>query len=98
MIAIGKDQNAGMAAVVNFDNLVNVPVEKRRLQYSFDTLIVSPEMKEIGIGDIKDDRMARAISIVVEGYQLERTPAPGEIFSREYLPPKAERELVYTAN
>ncbi|MET0652197.1 MAG: ABC transporter substrate-binding protein [Hyphomicrobiaceae bacterium] len=98
MIAIGKDQNAGMVAVVNFDNLVNEPVEKRRLQYSFDTLIVSPEMKEIGIGDIKDDRMTRAIAIVVEGYQLERTPAPGEIFSREYLPPRAERELVYTAN
>ena len=31
------------------------PVEKRRLQYSFDKLIVSPEMKEIGVGDIKDE-------------------------------------------
>ncbi len=98
MIAIGKDQNAGMVAVVNFDNLVNEPVEKRRLQYSFDTLIVSPEMKEIGIGDIKDDRMTRAIAIVVEGYQLERTPAASDVFSREFLPPRPERELVYTAN
>ena len=55
---------------MNFDNLVNEAVEKRRMQYSFSELIVSPEMKEIGIGDIKDDRMARAIGIVVEGYQL----------------------------
>ena len=98
VIAIAKDQNAAMAAVVNFDNLVNVPVEKRRLQYSFDQLIVSTEMKEIGVGDIKDDRMARAIGIVVEGYQLERAPTPAEIFSREFLPPKAERELVYVVN
>jgi NitT/TauT family transport system substrate-binding protein len=42
--------------------------------------------------------MARAIGIIVEGYQLARTPAPAEIFSREFLPPRAERELVYTAN
>ena len=55
-------------------------------------------MKEIGIGDIKDDRMTRAIGIVVEGYQLARAPTPAEVFSREFLPPRAERELVYTAN
>jgi NitT/TauT family transport system substrate-binding protein len=98
IIAIAKDQNAGMKAALNYDNLINAEVEKRRLQFSFDKLIVSPEMKEIGVGDVKDDRMARAIGIIVEGYQLARAPAPAEIFSREFLPPRAERELVYTAN
>jgi NitT/TauT family transport system substrate-binding protein len=98
MMAVAKDQNAGMKAALNFDNQINVDVEKRRLQYSFTKLIVSPEMKEIGVGDVKDDRMTRAIGIVVEGYQLARTPAPSEVFSREFLPPRAERELVYTAN
>ncbi len=98
MLIVAKDQNAAMTSVAKFDNLVNVPVEKRRLQYSFDKLIVSPEMKEIGIGDIKDDRMTRAIGIVVEGYQLERAPAATEVFSRQFLPSRAERELVYTAN
>lgn len=57
MIEIGKDQNVGMKGVMNFDNLVDEKVEKRRLQYSFSELIVSPEMKEIGVGDTKDDRM-----------------------------------------
>ena len=98
MIAVGKDQNAGMTSVVAFDNLVDVPVEKRRLQYSFDKLIVSPEMKEIGVGDIKDDRMTRAIGMVAEGYDLKRVPTPKEVFSREFLPPLSERKLVYTAN
>lgn len=97
-IAIAKDQNEAMKSVVAYDNLVDVPVEKRRMQFAFDKLIVSPEMKEIGIGDIKDDRMARAISMVVEGYELKRTPTPKEIFSRDFLPPRSERELVYTAN
>lgn len=98
MLEIAKDQAVGMKGVMNFDNLVDEKVEKRRLQYSFSELIVSPEMKEIGIGDTKDDRMARAIGIIVEGYQLARTPKPEEIFSRQFLPPKGERELVYTAN
>jgi NitT/TauT family transport system substrate-binding protein len=97
LVEIAKDQDAGMAATVNYDNLVNAAVEKRRLQYSFDKLIVSPEMKEIGVGDIKDDRMARAIGMVVEGYQLARTPTPAEVFSRDYLPPRNERELEYVA-
>ena len=95
---MAKDQKAGMKATVNYDNLINEEVEKRRLQFSYDKLIVSPEMKEIGVGDVKDDRMARAIGIVVEGYQLARAPTPAEVFSREFLPPRAERELVYTAN
>jgi len=98
MLEIARDQNLGMKGVMAFDNLVDEKVEKRRMQYSFSELIVSPEMKEIGVGDIKDDRMARAIGIVVEGYQLTRTPTPAEVFSRAFLPPKAERELVYTAN
>lgn len=98
MIEIGRDQNAGMAATEKFDNLINVPVEKRRLQFSFEKLIVSPEMKAIGVGDIVDERMTRAIATVVEGYQLQRVPAPAEVFSRAFLPPRAERELVYVAN
>ncbi len=98
MLEIAKDQNLGMKGVMAFDNLVNEAIEKRRMQYSFTELIVSPEMKEIGIGDVKDDRMARAISIVVEGYQLTRVPPVSEIFNRQFLPPRAERALVYTAN
>jgi NitT/TauT family transport system substrate-binding protein len=97
-LEIARDQNLGMKGVMTYDNLVNEAVEKRRMQYSFSELIVSPEMKEIGIGDVKDDRLARAIGIVVEGYQLTRTPAPSEIFSRQFLPPRAERDLVYVAN
>ena len=98
MIAVAKDQNAGIKAALNYDNQINEEVEKRRLQYSFTKLIVSPEMKEIGVGDVKDERMKRAIGIITEGYQLARAPAPSEIFSREFLPPKSERELTYTAN
>lgn len=94
-VEVAADQNMGMAAVRAFDGLVNIPVEKRRLQYAFDKLIMSPELKEIGAGDVKDDRLARAIGMVVTGYELSRTPAPAEIFNRSFLPARAEREMAY---
>ena len=40
--------------------------------------------------------MARAIGFVVEGYDLKRTPTPAEVFSRDFLPSRDERNLVYT--
>ena len=96
MIEVAKDQDLGMAAAQKFDNLINMDVEKRRLQYSFDKLIVSPEMKEIGVGDLKDERLKKSIGIVVTGYELPATPTPEQVFSRAFLPPRAERELTYT--
>ncbi|QND75207.1 ABC transporter substrate-binding protein [Tardiphaga robiniae] len=98
MTAVAKDQNAGMKLVMENDSLLDAAVEKRRLQYSFERLIMSPEMNEIGIGDVKDQRLAKSIDTIVEGYQLPRTPAPGEIFTREFLPPKSDRMLAYTPN
>ncbi len=98
-IAVAKDQNAGMASVVAFDNLVDVPVEKRRLQYSFDKLIVSPEMKEIGVGDIKDDRMTCAIGMVVEGYEPEARRRPrGNLLARIPAAARGSRTDLLTTN
>lgn len=94
-IETGANQSLAMAAVEKFDPLINGAVEKRRLQYAFDRLIMSPELREIGAGDVKDDRLARAIGMVASGYELPRTPAPGEIFSRAFLPPRGERDMVY---
>lgn len=98
LMEIARDQNLGMKSVMNFDNLVNEAIEKRRMQFSFTNLIVSPEMQKIGVGDTRDDRMARAINIIAEGYQLTRKPKPEEVFSRAFLPPKSARALVYTPN
>ena len=69
-----------MAAVQKFDNLVDMEVERRRLKFSLTDLMVSAENAEVGLGDLKDDRLAAAIALVVEGYELPRAPAPSEVF------------------
>ena len=95
VIEVGKDQDLGMKAAVNYDNLIDEKVEKRRLQFSYEKLIVSPEMKEVGVGDLKDDRLKRTIGMVAAGYELTRLPEPSEVFNRSFLPPKDERVLEY---
>jgi NitT/TauT family transport system substrate-binding protein len=97
-IEIGVDQDTAMEAVVNYDNLVNAEIERQRLNFAYERLMASEEAAEIGLGDVDDERLARAIDIVVEGYGLTATPAVDQVFSREFLPPREERELVYEAN
>jgi NitT/TauT family transport system substrate-binding protein len=53
--------------------------------------VISQESSEIGLGDIKDARMTRAISQIVDSYELSRTPTPAEVFDRSFLPPRSER-------
>jgi NitT/TauT family transport system substrate-binding protein len=70
---------------------MNREIEKRRMVYTLKNLMITPEAADIGMGDIKDDRMVRAIGQLNESYGLPRIPTPGEVFNRSFLPPKAER-------
>jgi NitT/TauT family transport system substrate-binding protein len=95
---VGKDIPGAMNSVMKYDALVDRGVEQRRLKFAYEKLMLSAEAKEIGAGDVKDDRLKRSIGMVVSGYGLARTPEIGEIYSRQFLPPRGERELVYMGN
>lgn len=71
--------------------LINKDIEKRRMIYVLKSNVLTPESSELGLGDVSDARMVRAISQIVDSYELTRTPAPSEIFNRSFLPPKADR-------
>ena len=71
--------------------LINKDLEKRRLIYTMKNLMLTAEAAEIGMGDVKDDRLARSIVQLYESYGLPRNPAVSEVFNRSFLPPKAER-------
>jgi NitT/TauT family transport system substrate-binding protein len=42
---------------------------------------------------VRDERLAAAIKQVAESYELPRAPAASEVYSRAFLPPRAERIL-----
>jgi NitT/TauT family transport system substrate-binding protein len=73
--------------------LINKDIEKRRMVYVLKSSVLTPEAAEIGLGDVKDVRMTRAIAQIVDSYELGRTPAAAEVFDRSFLPPRSERTV-----
>src|SRR5260370_18133453 len=79
--------DAAIASILKTEPLMNATLEKARLVYAFKTHLVTPETDEIGVGHIKEERMAKAIKLLVETYGLASTPAVKDVFDRTFLPP-----------
>ncbi len=83
--------DAAIEMLATKEALIKKDIEKRRLIYVYKTLIDTAEARELGIGDVSDARMATAAATISQSFELPKVPAPAEIFSRAFLPPKAER-------
>ena len=94
---IAGNSRAGIEAIMTYDSLAKEELELARMKFSYENLIISPEVDRLGLGDVDDARLARSIDIVAEGYQLpsKPKPKPENVFSRQFLPSLAERKLVY---
>src|SRR5262245_4092384 len=90
--------DAAIDLLAKQEPLLNKDIEKRRLVYVAKTLIATPEATELGVGDMKDARMNDAIATIVAAYELPKSPAADAVFSRAFLPPKAERMLPAVTN
>ncbi len=85
------DRQAAIDAVAAREPLIKPAIERARLDATLADEMTHPEIARIGIGDISDDRMAKAIDILVKAKELPRTPKVSEIFDRSFLPPARER-------
>jgi NitT/TauT family transport system substrate-binding protein len=85
------DPQAAIDAVVKREPLVKPAIERARFDATLSDEMSHPEIARIGIGDVSDERMTKAIDILVKAKELPRTPAVGEIFDRGFLPPLSER-------
>ena len=90
--------DAAIEILAKQEPLLNKEIEKRRLIYTVKNLIATPEASELGVGDMQDARMSAAIATIAAAYDLPKSPAIADVFSRAYLPPKADRMLPATTN
>jgi NitT/TauT family transport system substrate-binding protein len=90
------DPAAGIAAVTETEPLINPDLEKQRWLYALRTLVRSPEQEAIGLGDVRDPRLAQSISQVGDAFGLAKPPAPGQVFDRRFLPSLADRTVAWT--
>jgi len=93
MADVLANPEAAVESVAKRDPLIDKTLEKERLLMTYKLLIATPEAKEIGIGDVKDDHLERSIKTVAEVYGLATPPAASAVFNRAFLPPKAERPV-----
>jgi NitT/TauT family transport system substrate-binding protein len=93
LIDSAANPDAAVDAIYKREALIDRPTEKERLQLTLKWLIDTPESKEIGLGDVKDQRLSANIKQVAESYELARAPANSEVFNRSFLPSRAERTL-----
>ena len=87
------DPDAAIEALAKREPLINKAMEKERLMYALRTVVLTPEAQQIGVGDVKDDRFARSIDQVAQGFEMKTKPLAKDIFDRSILPPLAERQF-----
>ncbi len=90
------DPEAAVRALTAVEPLVDARSELRRLRFAFDSMMITPETRRIGLGDVSDERLARSIEVIAEAYKLPSRPAPGRVFDRAFLPLPAERRATPT--
>ena len=84
------DPQAAIDAVAKREPLIKPAIERARLDATLADEMTHPEIAKIGIGDISDDRMAKAIDILVKAKELPRTPTVSRNL-RPQLPATGER-------
>lgn len=84
------DPEAAIESVRRREGLINVEVERERFDATLADEMSHPEMAEVGLGNIDENRMTQSIAILVEANDLPRTPAVSEVFDPSYLPEKSE--------
>lgn len=87
------DPDAAIDALAKQEPLINKAIEKRRLLYALQNVVLTPEAARRGVGDVDDERLRLAIAQVKDAFELPRAPAGGDVFDRRFLPPLADRQL-----
>jgi NitT/TauT family transport system substrate-binding protein len=88
-----KDPAAANAALVAAEPLTKSDLELMRLKWVLDKHVVTAEAKENGLGGVVPKRMANAIDLIVQGFDLPSKPAPDAIFDGSMLPDKSLRSI-----
>jgi NitT/TauT family transport system substrate-binding protein len=86
-----RNPEAAIDALMKREALLKRDIEKETLERTLKVEMNHPEGRQIGIGDVRDERLRKSIEQVVAAFGLPRTPASGEVFSRDFLPARPQR-------
>lgn len=87
------DPDAGVAAVMKRNEVLNADIERERLDMANALNIKTPYVVENGFGGIDEAKLAQSIEYLKVSMGLKGAVGPGDVFDASYLPPKEERML-----
>jgi NitT/TauT family transport system substrate-binding protein len=90
--AAAAEPDAAIAALKRAEPLSEPAVELGRLKWALE-FVVTPGVRQTGIGDVDPERLRKHIEIVTDGFGLPRKLAPETVFDSRFLPPAAERQI-----
>lgn len=93
ILEVVANPDQGIALIRRLEPLINADIEKKRQAYFIDEQMLTPETARLGIGDLDDGRLAASIKVVADAYGLKRVPEPGEVFRRDFLPARSDRDI-----
>ncbi len=91
--AAARDRNAAISAVTKRDGLLKATTERARMDWVLDKLVLTPGVRQNGIGNIDARRMEHGINVLKEGFQFPTAPTMEQIYDGRFLPPAADRKL-----
>jgi len=87
------DPAAAVDTVLTRNEFARKDVELERLRMALDQNILTPWVKENGVGGIDRDRFERALTQIGLSFPYRRKPHVEDVFSDAFLPPPAERTV-----
>lgn len=90
-----KDPTAGLDAVIAADQskLMDRNAEKIRLEVAMERMFITPEVEKAGLGSVDPQRLEKTLQQTAKGFGLKGDPKVADIYTDEYLPPVADRQV-----
>ncbi|MCL6707674.1 ABC transporter substrate-binding protein [Pseudomonas sp. R2.Fl] len=90
---VAADPQVGIETLMKIEPLTDAKLESQRMQYTLDNQMRTAETAEIGLGDLKTERLSSALKTIGQVYELKNVPTAEAVFDASYLPPKESRML-----
>ncbi|MCW5729615.1 MAG: ABC transporter substrate-binding protein [Alphaproteobacteria bacterium] len=89
-----KDPASAVKSVLKRNDVARESVELPRLKMAIEQNILTPYVKQNGMGGVDMARLARAIEQISVSYEFTNRPKPEDIFTDAFLPPPAQRKVM----
>jgi len=90
-VAAARERDAAIAAVAKRDRLLKAATERARMDWVIDRLVLTPAVRQNGLGYVDPVRMTKGIAVLKEGFGLATAPPLEQVYDGRFLPPTSDR-------